>query len=66
MDRIGTVIVDGRVTVCIVGAMDVIMSAASGIMSANGVGVVEGAESSGLVMRQDDGGLSAILDTRLG
>jgi hypothetical protein len=59
-------IVDCRVTVCIVGAVDGIMSAAGGIMSANGVGVVEGAESSGLVMRQDDGVLLAILVVRLG
>jgi len=65
-DRIGTVIVDGSVTVCIVGAGDGILSALVGSTSAHGVGVVNGAESLGLVMRHDDGVLSAILVMRLG
>jgi hypothetical protein len=66
MDMIGTVIVDGRVTVCIVEALDGIMSALVGSMSVYGVGVVKGAESSGLGMRHDDGVLSALLVMRRG
>ena len=65
-DRIGTVIVDGRVTVCIVGAGDGILSAVVGSTSAHGVGVVMGAESLGLVLRHDDGVVSAILVIRPG
>ena len=64
MDRIGTVIVDGRVTVCIVEALDGIVSALVGSMSACGVGVVKGAESAGFGMRHDDGVLSALLVMR--
>ena len=63
---IGTVIVDGRVTVCIVEALDGIMSALVGSTSVYGVGVVKGAESSGLGMRHDDGVLSALLVMRRG
>jgi hypothetical protein len=66
IDRIGTVIVDGRVTVCIVEALDGIVSALVGSMLVYGVGVVKGAESAGLGMRHDDGSLSATLVMRRG
>ena len=66
IDRIGTVIVDGRVTVCIVEALDGIVSALVGSMLVYGVGVVKGAELAGLGMRHDDGSLSAALVMRRG